>query len=148
MVSDGEGIREIEFDEEKLKELIEHTSPGVAGQPCVCGYALMNDAPQNKPFPQSDEVDPNAFMYLIGFEGLATNQQGHEVVVRIEVFDVAGALVYEEQDREILLKDKVGCDYIIGRFRISSEGEFRIKLRITDRIADVTVVHEDEFTVR
>lgn len=140
-------IAGLEFDAQTWPQLVERALAAAAGDLRVAEFALTNADGS----PQTGKLDPKAIHYAIALEGLAANLREHEVAIHEEVFDRTGALVYKEEHDQVMRfpEAEVGSSggRITGSFAVPSKGEFRLELRITDRVAEVTIVHEHEFAI-
>lgn len=140
-------IRGLAFDEAKWPQLVDRAVAAAAGDLRVAEFALTNADGS----PQTGKLDPKAIHYAIALEGLAANLREHDVVIHEEVFDRTGALVYKEpHDQELRFPAaELGSSgaRITGNVAVPGKGEFRLELRITDRVADVTIVHVHEFAL-
>jgi hypothetical protein len=147
VTSVGGRIAGLEFDAQTWPQLVERAVAAAAGQLRVAEFALT--AADGSP--QTAKLDPKAIHYAVALEGLAANLREHEVVVHKEVFDRSGALVYKEQQGQQLRFPAAEAGSsgarITGSFAVPGKGEFRLELRITDRVAEVTVVHVHEFAI-
>lgn len=147
VTSQAERVHGLAFDEATWAQLVERALDAAAGHLRVAEFALTK--PDGSPL--AGPPDPKAIHYSLALEGLAANLREHEVLVRKQVFDAEGALVYKERDDQQLRfpEAEVGSSggRITGSFAVPGKGRYRVELTITDRVAEVTIVHQHELVI-
>ncbi len=143
----GDRVEGLSFEPTMWAQIVERASAAAAGSLRVAEFAFTS--PDGKPV--AGPADPKAIHYSIALEGLAANLREHEVSVHKTVFDGQGNPVYKEHEDEQLRfpEADVGATgaRISGKVAVPSKGRYELELKITDQIADDTIVHRQAFAI-
>jgi hypothetical protein len=143
----GERVHGLQFDEAMWTQIVERAIAAAAGDLRVAEFAFTTA----EGLPLKGALNPKAIYFFIAIEGLASNLREHEVSVAKAVFDGEGAQVYKEHEDEQLRipEGEVGASgaRITDSVAVPGKGSYELEIKVTDQIANVTIVHRQPFAV-